>query len=99
MAGMLIYAVSGFFRILTFLIIGRAILSWFIRGPYGQAYQLYMLVGQVTEPILEPCRRLLARFGLNGMVDFSPLLAIFLLNILQSLVVRLLLIFFAGRLI
>lgn len=94
---MLIYVVNLFFQALTYFIVGRAILSWFIRGPYGQAYQIYMLLGRVTEPILEPCRKLLYRFGLGGTMDFSPILAIFLLHILQRIVVQIIAVFFVGR--
>ena len=41
----------------------------------------------MTEPVLAPCRAILDKLGLGmGMIDFSPILAIILLNILQRLV-------------
>jgi YggT family protein len=79
-------AVNSFFQILALLIVGRAILSWFVRSPYGGLYKIYHAVIQVTEPILAPCRKLLARFGLSGTIDFSPILAIIALNIINRIV-------------
>jgi YggT family protein len=41
----------------------------------------------MTEPILAPCRAILDRLGLGmGMIDFSPILAFLLLNLIQSLI-------------
>lgn len=45
------------------------------------------IVFQFTEPILLPCRALLERIGLgNGMFDFSPILAYFLLRLIVLIV-------------
>lgn len=79
-------AVNSFFQILALLIVGRALLSWFVRSPYGSLYKIYHAIIQVTEPILAPCRRLLARFGLGGTIDFSPILAIVALNIINRII-------------
>lgn len=86
----ILVAVNYFFLVLIYLIVGRAILSWFVRSPYGTLYRIYTLVGQLTEPILEPCRRLLYRFGIGGSIDFSPLVAILGLQILNTFVLQLL---------
>jgi len=41
----------------------------------------------MTEPILAPCRAILDRLGLGmGMIDFSPILAFLLLNLMRSLI-------------
>ncbi|MDF2653607.1 MAG: YggT family protein [Bacillota bacterium] len=90
----LINAINTFFQILVYLIIGRAILSWFVRGPYGNLYRIYSAIMQITEPMLAPCRRLLGRFGLNTMIDFSPILAIIALTAINNLVIRLLIMIF-----
>jgi YggT family protein len=90
MMTLLIYAVNLFFQLLLYLVLGRAILSWFVRSPYGALYRLYALVTQVTEPILAPCRLLLSRFGLGGSIDFSPVLAIIGLTVLNGIVINLL---------
>lgn len=45
------------------------------------------LVYELTEPVLEPARKLIAKLGINtGMFDFSPLLAMILLNLFYGLI-------------
>ncbi|NLY71215.1 MAG: YggT family protein [Clostridiales bacterium] len=85
----LIYAVNLFFRVLTYLILARAILSWFIR-PGDRLYPLYIGIIRVTEPMLAPCRRITQRFGFGGTIDFSPLLALIILWILNSIIIDIL---------
>lgn len=87
----LIRAISLFFEVLIYLILGRAILSWFVRNPYDTLGKIYSLVIQITEPILAPCRRLLSRFNMMGTIDFSPVLALIGLSILRRIIVSLLL--------
>ncbi|MDO5708232.1 MAG: YggT family protein [Andreesenia angusta] len=42
-----------------------------------------------TEPILQPTRNLMARLNLNtGMLDFSPLIAIILINIIRGIIFK-----------
>jgi YggT family protein len=68
---------------LTILIFGRVILSWIptTRLPWG----LNDFIFSVTEPILGPIRRALPMAA--GM-DFSPLIALVLLQLLESLILR-----------
>ena len=71
----------------SWLIIIRAILSWVSPDPFNPIVQF---LNTVTEPLLAPIRRLMPaawRFGL----DFSPLIAIFLLVFLRSFLVKTLL--------
>lgn len=89
----LINAISTFFQVIVYLILARAIMSWFVRSSYGTAYKIYMAIIQITEPILDPCRKLLHRFGMNGTIDFSPILAIIGLQIISSVLIKLLMIF------
>lgn len=80
-------SVDYFFRVLDFLIIARIILSWVNPNPNGN---LTRLLYQLTEPILAPFRNLLFKFGLGGgMIDFSPILAVFALNIIRTFVLTL----------
>ena len=81
-------SIVRFFAVLDFLIIARIILSWININPYST---IPRLIYQLTEPILAPFRNLLFRFGIGGhMFDFSPILAILALNILQPLILRML---------
>lgn len=75
---------SMVFKMLYFLIVIRILLSWFPVDPYNEVVKaLYA----VTEPILEPLRRLPLHVG---MIDFSPVLAFVLLTFLDSFVVGIL---------
>ena len=65
--------------VLTWAIIIRALLSWFsISG----AQPVLRLLVEITEPVLAPIRRVLPT---AGMLDFSPLVALLLINILSSI--------------
>ena len=67
-------------RLLILAIFFRAILSWFIRDPYNP---IVRVLDQITEPVLEPLRRIIPRMG---MMDLSPLVAIILLSVIASMV-------------
>ena len=64
-------------------IVGRALMSFI--SPTGQD-QISVLLIQVTEPILSPIRQFLPQ----SQIDFSPFIAIIILQILHSIVVRVL---------
>jgi YggT family protein len=61
------------------LIIVRAVLSWFNTDPYHPANRALM---SITEPLLGPIRRIIPMTG----VDFSPLIAILLIQLVVRLV-------------
>ena len=67
-------------NILMFAIIGRAILSWFVRDPSNPIMRLLV---DITEPILGPIRRALPQ---SWMIDLSPLIAILVIQVLWGLV-------------
>ena len=63
-------------------------MSWFVRDPYSRIGGFYMFLIRLTEPIVEPCRRLLAKLNLDqGMFDFSVLLAFFLIDIIAGIAI------------
>ena len=67
---------------LTIAIFGRVILSWVpTRLPWGLNDFLY----SVTEPLLGPIRRALP---IAGGMDFSPLIALVLLQLAEQLLLR-----------
>lgn len=81
-------SINYFFDVLEFLIIARIILSWLNVNPYST---IPRLIYQLTEPILAPFRKLLFRFGIGGyMIDFSPILAVFALGFLRTLILLIL---------
>ena len=67
-----------FSTILVIAIIARSLLSWFNMDPRSPLIQT---LNSVTDPILEPIRRIMPRFG---MMDFSPLVAILLLQFISQ---------------
>jgi YggT family protein len=72
------------FTLIYVAILGRIILSFVIPLMQGRVHPMvvnvYDVLTQMTEPILAPIRRVLPTFG---MLDFSPLVAIILLQIIQ----------------
>lgn len=67
------------FQALSFAIIARALLSWFNLGP---SHPLVRILYDLTEPILAPLRRVIPMIG---MIDITPIVAIILLQVIQSL--------------
>ena len=68
---------------LIFAIIARALASWFIQDPGNP---VVAMLNDITEPIVGPVRRFMPN---TGMIDFSPLVALILLNILQRVLLSL----------
>jgi YggT family protein len=64
---------------LTVAIFIRSVMSW---GSSGQHTTLAIILYRVTEPILAPLRRIIPRVG---MLDFSPMAAIVLLQLIAYL--------------
>ncbi|MGB7604588.1 MAG: YggT family protein [Lutisporaceae bacterium] len=89
---LLIKAVSVFFQLINLLLLIRVILSLVkLNNDNKFVGLLYIL----TEPILEPFRKLTKKFSANQMVDWSPLIAMLCIQyILQPLVYALIGLFF-----
>jgi len=67
-----------FAELMVLLIFIRVILSWFsINNGFTQ------LITDLTDPILGPIREILPK---KTMLDFSPLVAIIVIQLLQSLI-------------
>lgn len=67
-------------QILTWAIIARSLLSWF---PIDQGSPLYQMLYRVTEPLIDPLRRVMPN---TGMIDLSPMAAIIVLIVMTQLV-------------
>lgn len=92
MISLFIIAINWFARILIMLLFGRAILSWFATDPYSTAGKLYSMCVALTEPIVSPIRIFLSRYN-TGMFDFSVLLAMLLVELVERVLIRILWIF------
>jgi len=72
------------FEVVQWLIIARVVLSWINVNPNSQ---LVRFIYEFTEPILEPFRRLIPRGSVP--LDFSPLIALIVLQLLERFILRL----------
>jgi len=76
----LLTAIDLLFTLLTFAIIGRALVSWLPIDRYHPAIQL---LDSITEPILAPLRRVIPPVG---MMDITPIVALILMQVIQALI-------------
>jgi len=81
----LLYFVTALFQILFWAIIARALLSWFPIRPGNPFYALAVILHQITEPILSPLRRIIPMIG---MIDITPIIALFLLQVGERVLVE-----------
>ncbi len=84
---------------IEFAILAYCLLSWInVRGN-SNYYRFRDLISRVVNPILNPCRRILGKFGIMGQIDLSPVVAIILVSVIRSIIVRgLILIHYGGLL-
>lgn len=75
---MVYYIIIQAFTIYTFLLIGYILLSWV---PSLQDSAVGRFLGAVCEPYLGFFRKFIPPIG---MIDFSPIVAIFALNFIQQ---------------
>lgn len=83
----ILQSVNLLFRLATFALLLYALMSWFVRPDNA----FYRLLARVCQPMIAPFRPLAARLLGRGIpFDVSYLLALLALQLLQSLVVRVL---------
>ena len=82
-ASTLAYVVDMAFEVYIFILFARVICSWIRVNPYGKVFQF---IFSLTEPLLAPIRRLMPR---TMMLDFSPMILMFVLILLQRLLLML----------
>jgi YggT family protein len=70
-------------RLLVWLVIIRAVLSWVNPDPNNTLVQV---IYKITEPVLYPLRKVLG-FSLRFGLDISPLLALLIIFFLQQFLV------------
>ncbi len=79
----LVYLINLLARLLTLLVLAQAIMSYFV-SPY---HPIRQAVDRLLEPIYAPIRRILPQ---TGMIDFSPLVLIILVQVVAWLLVSVL---------
>jgi YggT family protein len=80
--------IASLLEIYKWVIIAAALITWVSPDPRNP---IVMILRQVTEPVLAPARRLLPPWKTGGL-DFSPLIVIFAIQLVQWGLPRLLLV-------
>jgi YggT family protein len=80
---LLIYLINLLARILTLLVLAQTIMSYFV-SPYHPVRQA---LDRLLDPLYAPIRRILPQ---TGMIDFSPLVLIILVQVVAWLLVNIL---------
>ena len=73
---------NAFLYILIIAMVARALLSWF---PISRNNPFIRLVHQITDPLVEPVRRVMPR---TGMIDLSPMVVVVVLWLMIMVVGR-----------
>ena len=73
---------NAFLYILIIAMVARALLSWF---PISRNNPFIRLVHQITDPLVEPVRRVMPR---TGMIDLSPMVVVVVLWLMILVVNR-----------
>jgi YggT family protein len=79
----LITLVNLVIEIMIVLVIVHALLSYFV--PANQPVRVF--INKIVEPLLKPIRRYLPQ---NGMADFSPMILVLILIVIQYILVAIL---------
>jgi YggT family protein len=83
MLGYLFQFINILSTLISLLLIAYVVLSYFM-DPY---HPVRRTINQIVNPILDPIRRVLPQ---TGMIDFSPLVAIILVQIIEFILERML---------
>ncbi len=81
MQDFLVTFVGVLFQVLTFAVFARVLLSWFPMRPDNP---IVVILTEITDPILKPLRRIVPPLG---MLDLTPIVALFLLQIVGQMLV------------
>jgi YggT family protein len=76
-------AISLLFRLLEGAIFIEVILSWVMPGRSNAFLDILRIF---TEPFMAPGRKIQEKLMPNLMIDFSPIIALFILDILRKII-------------
>lgn len=88
--GLMYKFLSAAVWVLNVLIVVRCFLSFIPHNPYGS---IIRYVYEITEPVLAMCRKVLPE-SLRYPMDFTPMVALLLIQVVYSLLVGVLAILF-----
>ena len=89
MGFLVIKAVDVFFDVVYYILLARILLSWF---PGARHTSIGVFLFNMTEPILLPFRNIVDKspIGRGSMIDFSPILAFFVMGIVERFIINIL---------
>lgn len=64
-------------------IVGVIIFSWFPQAPDSPLYKVFVFLRRITDPVLEPLRRVIPPVG--GVIDLSPTIVILVLLAIRGI--------------
>lgn len=82
---MIALLIHTLFRLYYILIFVRIIMSWF---PVDQYSEWVRILKKLTDPYLDIFRKIIPPIG---MIDISPIIALFVLNLIENILFRLML--------
>jgi YggT family protein len=82
---LLIEIINLVFRLYSYAILARIVLSWI---PLERNNLVVQFIYKITEPILAPFRIILPLGGMG--LDLSPIIVFFLINLLQRSIINIL---------
>ena len=78
--GTIFYFINLALKVYQFILLARVLISWF--PDIDRSNPLVQFLYDITEPVLQPVRRMMPQ---TGMMDFSPLIVFFAIYILQRI--------------
>ncbi len=82
---LLAYILSRLLNIYTVIVFAHVFLSWIVFGTKNSVIRrIYIVTGQLVDPLLQPIRNLLYPMTRNIGIDLSPIILLVLLQILNS---------------
>lgn len=71
--------------LIVYAIIGRVLMSWFTMGQMRPAGRIFTFLYDVTDPFINLAKKIPHRIG---MIDLSPIIALFAVDLLGELLIR-----------
>ncbi|MEF9990937.1 MAG: YggT family protein [Romboutsia sp.] len=77
----ILWSVVKLLDVLTFIILIKCIMTWIPGATQNKLYEVFCVL---TDPIEDPIRSIVYKY-VNGPIDFSPVIALLLIRVVQRL--------------